>query len=236
MIIKNKNESDIHFGVTLAFDVYGTLIDTAGVYVALEQLVNNQACLFMNTWRAKQLEYTFRRGLMQNYVDFSTCTRQSLEYTCKYLSIDLSEDEKTKLMQEYNALPAFPDVKVGIDKLKELKCQMFAFSNGKTDSVQKVLQNAGIDHYFDGVISVDEIKSYKPNPAVYAYFLRKSKSITSNTWLISSNPFDVTGAVSNGIRSVWIKRSPNAIFDPWEVEPTAIAESMTDLYTIINDK
>jgi len=28
---------------------------------------------FANLWREKQLEYSFHRGLMQNYADFSIC-------------------------------------------------------------------------------------------------------------------------------------------------------------------
>jgi len=234
MIIKNSNLSKPYHGVTLALDVYGTLIDTAGVYIALEKLISTQATLFVNTWRAKQLEYSFRRGLMQNYVDFGTCTRQSLEYTCSLLNIDFSKEEKDKLMLEYDVLPAFPDVKEGLNILKELKCRMFAFSNGKAENVQRLLQNAGLQHYFDGIVSVDDIKSYKPNPAVYAYFMRKTVSIASKSWLISSNPFDVIGAISNGMRSVWIKRTPNAIFDPWEIEPTAIVESIIDLKAILD--
>ena len=234
MIIKNNNLNKQYQGVTLAFDVYGTLIDTAGVYIALEKLISTQATLFVNTWRAKQIEYSFRRGLMQNYGDFGICTRQALEYTCNLLKIDLSIDEKDKLMREYDILPAFPDVEEGLNKLKESKCRMFAFSNGKAENVKKLLQNAGLEHYFDGIVSVDDLKSYKPNPAVYAYLLRKTESIVSKSWLISSNPFDVIGAISSGLRSIWIRRTPNAIFDPWEIEPTAIVESIIDLHTILD--
>lgn len=219
---------------TLAFDVYGTLFDTAGLYMALEKLINEQAALFINTWRGKQLEYSFRRGLMQNYVDFETCTRQSLEYTCSQLSIDLSKYQKDKLMQEWDILPAFPDVKEGLNQLKESKCRMFAFSNGKAENVQRLLQNAGLENYFAGVVSVDDIKSYKPDPAVYTYFLSQTKSRVSESWLISSNSFDVIGAISNGIRSVWIRRTPDAIFDPWEIKPTAVAETIIELNTILN--
>ncbi|RMF46291.1 MAG: haloacid dehalogenase type II, partial [Deltaproteobacteria bacterium] len=50
---------------TLAFDVYGTLIDTHGVLTALEKLVGDKALAFSNSWRDKQLEYSFRKGLMQ---------------------------------------------------------------------------------------------------------------------------------------------------------------------------
>ena len=53
--------------VTLAFDVYGTLIDTHGVVVALEKHLGLKVPDFSRTWREKQLEYSFRLGLMQNY-------------------------------------------------------------------------------------------------------------------------------------------------------------------------
>jgi len=51
---------------TLAFDVYGTLIDTHGVVAALTEMIGKQAQGFSQSWRDKQLEYSFRRGLMQN--------------------------------------------------------------------------------------------------------------------------------------------------------------------------
>ena len=65
--------------VTIAFDVYGTLIDTTGIVAALDARLGAQAGAFSDLWRAKQLEYSFRRGLMQNYRDFSVCTRQALD-------------------------------------------------------------------------------------------------------------------------------------------------------------
>ena len=75
---------------TLAFDVYGTLIDTNGVITALEPLVGPKAPAFSEAWREKQLEYSFRRGLMQNYENFAVCTSQALDYTCVFLKVSLT--------------------------------------------------------------------------------------------------------------------------------------------------
>lgn len=72
--------------INLAFDVYGTLIDTRGVSDILEKKVGALAPTFMDIWRAKQLEYSFRRGLMNVYVDFSECTRNALNFTCLQLN------------------------------------------------------------------------------------------------------------------------------------------------------
>ncbi len=55
----------------LAFDVYGTLIDTQGVTVELERRLSDasKAGEFAKRWREKQLEYSFRHGLMGAYVN-----------------------------------------------------------------------------------------------------------------------------------------------------------------------
>jgi 2-haloacid dehalogenase len=50
-----------------------------------------------------------------------------------------------------------------------------------------------------------------------------------SAWLVSSNPFDVIGAVSGGMCAAWVKRSDEALFDPWEIEPTAIVHTLAGL-------
>lgn len=40
--------------LTFAFDVYGTLIDTAGITQSLNRLAGDQAPLFSSRWRDKQ--------------------------------------------------------------------------------------------------------------------------------------------------------------------------------------
>jgi 2-haloacid dehalogenase len=218
--------------VTLAFDVYGTLIDTNGIVLQLQGLIGNKEKEFSQTWRDKQLEYSFRRGLMQNYEKFAVCTSHALDYTCEYYKISLSREQKKNLLEHYRTLPAFEDAKAGLATLKASNFRMFAFSNGSAEAVESLLVSAGIRDYFLGIVSVDDIKSFKPNPAVYNYFLRKSDASCSNAWLISSNSFDVIGAISAGMRTAWVRRSQEAIFDPWGVDPTLIVENLSQL----NDK
>lgn len=215
--------------VTLGFDVYGTLIDTHGVVDILHKMVGEKAPEFSRTWREKQLEYSFRRGLMQNYENFARCTSDALEYTSSYFRVPLSEKNKQELLDAYKILPAFDDVKEGLERAKELGFKLFAFSNGSADAVDTLLKHASIRDYFIGVVSVDEMKSFKPNPGVYAHFLRRAGTIGADAWLISSNSFDVIGALSAGMRAAWIKRSSEALFDPWGIKPTLTVNSLLDL-------
>lgn len=212
---------------TLAFDVYGTLIDTTGVTTALSKFLGAQADAFSNLWRQKQLEYSFRRGLMRNYQDFTICTQNALDYVCQVFHAELTDTEKQSLLSAYDVLPAFPDVQQGLSTLGTFR--LVAFSNGPCSTVSRLLENAGIRHYFENVISVDEIKSFKPDPAVYCHLLRQSASVGTETRLISSNPFDVIGALSAGIPAIWLQRSPETIFDPWEVQPTMTISNLIEL-------
>ncbi|MHB1174733.1 MAG: haloacid dehalogenase type II [Sulfuriferula sp.] len=215
--------------ITLAFDVYGTLIDTHGVVIALEKHAGNMAPAFSRIWREKQLEYSFRRGLMQNYENFAVCTRNALDYACSYLKLALGEQDREALMAAYKRLPAFDDVEAGLAQAKNAGFKLFAFSNGSAEAVETLLDHAGIRNYFSGVVSTDEMKSYKPNPGVYSHFLRRAGASGVDTWLISSNPFDVIGAISAGMRAAWIKRSSEALFDPWGIEPTLTMSSLLHL-------
>lgn len=105
----------------IAFDIYGTLIDTKGVFKQILSLVKDEelALNVVDMWRQKQLEYSFRRGLMRNYVDFSICTKQALEYVIKFYNLDLSEVEIKNLLEIYKKLPVFSDVKVSLEKIKK---------------------------------------------------------------------------------------------------------------------
>ncbi|MGB1256230.1 MAG: haloacid dehalogenase type II [Thiolinea sp.] len=213
----------------LAFDVYGTLIDTHGVVTALSTMVGDQAPAFSQTWRDKQLEYSFRRGLQKDYQHFGICTRDALEYTCLFYQCELSTAQKDELLALYRVLPAFADVTDALAQLKQADIPMYAFSNGNAAAVEGLLQNAGIREYFAGVVSVDDLQTFKPNPEVYQHFLTQSGATAEKAWLISSNPFDVIGAVGIGMQAAWVKRSKTAIFDPWGVEPTATVSGLHEL-------
>lgn len=167
---------------------------------------------------------------MQNYRDFSVCTRQALDYACEFLGVDISPADKGRLMEGYKVLPAYADVEEGLARLKDSGVRMFAFSNGRAEDVRGLLANAGIGGHFEGVVSVDDVRSFKPNPAVYAHFLRQAGASGSESWLVSGNPFDVIGAMSAGMRGAWVKRSPRAVFDPWEFEPTVTVGDLGELH------
>lgn len=218
---------------TLALDIYGTLIDPLAVKTALVAHVGNDAGAFAETWRTKQLEYSFRRGLMGAYRDFSHVTRAALDFACDTHGVELPEHEKNALMTHYRALDAFPDVAPALAMLQQQGVALHAFSNGVADDIVALLGHAGLDDGILSIVSADEVQTFKPDPRFYAHFLERAGASAATTWLVSSNPFDVIGAAACGWRTAWVKRNPKAVFDPWDHAPTAIVSDLTELPALL---
>src|SRR6266481_5673918 len=211
--------------ITLAFDVYGTLVDPFGMAKHLAHDVGTKADDFAGFWREKQLEYSFRRGLMDNYADFSVCTSDALNFTCRRFKAAISPERRSELLRLYQHLPRFDDVTPALHALRSA-FRLFAFSNGMRTEIDGVLSNANILDYFDGIVTADDVRSFKPGPAVYAYAKRTTGAWSPRFWLVSSNPWDIIGARSAGLSAAWIQRSEEKIYDPWGIEPNVTVRSM----------
>ena len=214
----------------IGFDIYGTLVDPLEMNEHLRPVVGEKlADRFSELWRNKQIEYTFRRALMRRYEDFGVCTRQALVHTAGVLGVDLTEGEQERLVEEYQNLQPFPDVIPGIEALASKAHTLVAFSNGVEATARTLLDRAGLLEHFHGVISVDDVKTFKPDPQVYHYLAHRLGTEPSEIWLVSSNPFDVIGAKAAGLAAAWIQRKPDARFDPWEIEPDLVAPDLEAL-------
>lgn len=213
----------------VAFDIYGTLIDTQAVLTRLTDLVGEKAPAVSQLWRQKQLEYSFRRGLMGDYCDFSVCTRQALLFACRQLQANISDKAVEQAMQAYAELDAFADVPTGLEALQQQGRRLYAFSNGSRTAVEHLLKRAGIADYFTGVISVEDVRSFKPDPKVYQHLVNSCGLAANEVCLVSSNSFDILGAAHAGLRTAWLRRDSHSIFDPWDVQPDILLDDFNAL-------
>ena len=220
--------------ITLAFDVYGTLVDPSGMAEHLAHELGAKAAEFADCWREKQLEYSFRRGLMDNYADFSICTSDALNFTCRRFKADIGPERRCELLRLYQHLPRFDDVTPALHSLRD-GFRLFAFSNGRRSEIDAVLSNANILDYFEGIVTADDVRSFKPDPAVYSYARRATGAWSSPFWLVSSNAWDIIGARSAGLSSAWVQRLEEKIYDPWGIEPNVTVRSLIDLPLALGD-
>ncbi|MEO0637925.1 MAG: haloacid dehalogenase type II [Pseudomonadota bacterium] len=216
--------------ITYAFDVYGTLIDPLAMASHLTTIAEDKAPQIASLWREKQLEYTFRRGLMRAYVPFDQVTAEALDFASESAGVSMTREQKGQLLTQYRTLDAFPDTAPALQQLRTNGHAMWAFSNGTPQDLGALLTHADVLTLLDGVVSVNEVQSFKPDPAVYARFCERANSEPDQTCLVSSNPFDVIGATNCGWQTVWVKRTDTAQFDPWSgFAPDRIIASLREL-------
>jgi 2-haloacid dehalogenase len=213
----------------LAFDVYGTLIDPLRMEDHLRAVFGDRAREASEIWRGKQIEYSFRRALMKKYQNFDVCTAQALRFVCKQLSVSLDEKTLRNLLEKYLQLPAYLDVPGALAELEARGFLLVACSNGTESAVRGLLERAGVLSRFSEIVSVDPLRTFKPDPSVYEYLVAQARAEKEMVWLISSNPFDVAGAKACGLRTAWVQRDPRKVFDPWEFEPDLVVRGLDQL-------
>lgn len=214
----------------LVFDAYGTLFDVHSVIALCDELFPGRGAQLSQTWRAKQLEYTWLKSLMARYEDFGKVTEAALKFACKSLKLNCQPESRKRLMQAYLHLKPYPEVKEALASLSH--CKLAILSNGSPRMLKALVINNGLTKTFDKVISVDEVNIYKPSPRVYALAPKKLKLKKNEIGFVSSNFWDICGASSFGLRTFWINRAGNPT-DELGYSPEATLTKLTDLEEIV---
>jgi 2-haloacid dehalogenase len=205
------------------FDAYGTLYDVHSIAARCESNWPGKGAQLSLLWRTKQLDYTWQRSLMQRYAPFSTVTRDALAYSCEALGLELSAAQTEELMGEYQNLSPYPDV---VATLQALKSRKAILSNGSPDMLLPLVRNSGLE--LEAVISVDELRIFKPAPQVYALAVEKLHLDHSRIGFVSSNGWDAMGAKSYGFQVYWINRS-GAPLDRLGFKPDRVLTSLNEI-------
>jgi 2-haloacid dehalogenase len=212
----------------LAFDVYGTLVDPIRIWTRLQAYAPERAVQIAELWRQKQLEYSFRLTAMEQYRDFAWVTARGLEYALAATGTSLTQRQVAELLAQYDDLEPYADVGPGLGALARRGLGLVAFSNGSPRMLRAVLASSGLAGAFGQVISVDDVRAFKPSRRVYQHLLATVARPAEQVLLVSSNPFDVIGAMAVGIRAAWVNRS-GAPFDTIAAPPGLVLGSLADL-------
>lgn len=139
-------------------------------------------------------------------------------------------------MKEYDNLGTFQDVEKGLAALRQnpnVTCVVF--SNGTKDMVSNSVYRSealkSSSSTFADIVTVDQVKVFKPSPEVYQYLARrmgKTEDVGS-MWLVSSNPFDVVGARAVGMQAAWVDRTGNGWQDKLGGSPTVVVKGIDEV-------
>ncbi len=221
----------LHGIKALMFDAYGTVFDVHSVVTLAEEMFPGKGKELSQLWRSKQIEYMFLRTIMGRYIPHDQNTEAGLKYSMKYLKLPGGESERKALMAAYEKLSPFDDARQTLPKLTGIKKAIL--SVGTQSLLSNLVGNAGIASQFDALLSVDEVKVYKPHPRTYQLAIDKFGLERHEIGFVTSNYFDVAGAKAFGFQVIWINRN-SALPDELDLPPDVELNSIEQIPGILS--
>lgn len=213
------------------FDAYGTLFDVNSACRELSKEVGHNWESLASLWRLRQVEYTWLRNSMNEYIDFWQITSDALDYAMETLDIE-NIKLKQDLLALYLKLEAYPEVKDLLKKLKQKGFKTGILSNGSMKMLNSAVDNANIRDLLDGILSVEECEIYKPSKKVYDLVEKNMKVKKENVMFFSSNAWDMHAASNYGFNTIWVNRF-NAKLERLPGKPNNIVNSLEKIDEII---
>lgn len=213
------------------FDAYGTLFDVGEPVERLRADLGHHTDPLIALWRAKQLEYSWVRSLMGQFVDFWTVTGEALDHALAALGI-ADDLLRTRLMESYLTLEAHPDAAAALKAVQAQGCKAAILSNGSTMMLTSAVKTAGLADHLDAILSVDPVGMFKPHGSVYALATERFNVSPADCGFVSANGWDAAGAAVFGFRVVRLNRTGRPA-DVLPGSPVAEVSTLADLPTLI---
>ena len=198
---------------TLAFDMFGTVLDLGGSLAGpAGQFLKEHGSdvsgeAFWADWRGRQrIEQYQDNLLMLGHSGYLETCRRSFIYCLRLHKVEFSYDDVAKFMAVYDDLRPYDDAVTGLQRLVDSgKFRMVGLSNGEQTYLEKLVRD-NIRIRFDDVISVEKAGSFKPHPSVYRTAARMLDKSPAEIMMVAAHSFDITGARACGYRAAYVNR------------------------------
>jgi len=214
------------------FDAYGTLFDIHAPTAAIADELGDKARSLSEMWRAKQLQYTWLRSLMDAYTDFWRVTGDGLDYALAAHDID-NPDIRQRLMDLYLTINAYPDAVATLQKLKDAGYATGILSNGSPDMLAAAVKNSGLAPLLDEVMSVEDVGIFKPSARVYQLAVDRMGVLPREICFVSANAWDASGAADFGFQVAHLNRFDQPA-EKLPGVPKATMKSLSDLPAVLS--
>jgi 2-haloacid dehalogenase len=193
-----------HF-TAISFDCYGTLIDwESGILPVLRAVLANHGQSLPDASILElygEFEAEAESGPYQSYRDV---LRSVVRAFADRFHFQASSAEIRSLDESVRAWPPFPDTVPALRELQK-RYRLVVISNIDDDLFAETRKHLGVE--FDGVITAEQARSYKPSVNNFQMALR-TLAISPDRLLHAAQSIyhDVAPARSLGISTVWVNR------------------------------
>lgn len=199
MVFRNKKY--------ITFDCYGTLIDwEGGIREALKKLTDKSGFNLSFdgiTDKYIKVELKVEAEKYRKYHDVLQITAKRL---LKSGGFDISDDDALEFADSIYSWQPFPETRNALEKLKSKGYKLVILSNIDNNIIQKSIQLMGID--FDGVITAEEVGSYKPAYGHWQEMLKRFNAKKEEVLHVAASYIhDIIPAKEQGFDAVWVNRN-----------------------------
>jgi 2-haloacid dehalogenase len=190
---------------TISFDCYGTLIDwESGILPVLRAVLANHGQSLPDAAILElyaEFEAEAESGPYQSY---RTVLHSVVRAFADRLHFEASSAEISSLHESVHAWPPFPDTVPALRKLQK-RYKLVVISNIDNDLFTQTRKQLNVE--FDGVITAEQARSYKPSLNNFQMGLR-TLALSPDRLLHAAQSIyhDVVPARSLGISTVWVNR------------------------------
>jgi 2-haloacid dehalogenase len=211
----------------IAFDGF-PIIDPRPVFAKAEEIFPGRGGELSNAWRTRQFEYTWLRTLSGSYADFWQVTEQALVFAAKLVNLDMSGEQRDRLMASHLDLKAWPDAAAALKKLKDAGIRMAFLSNFTADMLDAAVRNSGLEGMFEPHLSTDRVQAFKPDRRAYQMGVDAFGMPKEEIAFAAFAGWDAAGAKRFGYPTFWVNRA-NAPLEELGIAPDGTGAGLQDL-------
>ena len=215
----------------IVFDAL-VIFDPRPVAALAETLFPGKGPAIMNAWRTRQFDYQWLRALSGRYVDFLQATEESLLFIARQLQLELSADKRQQLMSAWSDLQVWPDVPDSTNALRKARLRLAFLSNMTVAVLSDGLKRARIGDSFEGILSTDRIRSYKPDPLAYRMAMDNLLLSREEILFVAFAGWDVASAKWFGYPTFWLNRQASPA-EALGVEADASGQDLNSLVQFV---
>ncbi len=210
----------------IAFDVNETLLDLGALDAPFETVLGDAA--LRPQWFAQMLQLAFVGGLTGQYVDFTSAQRAALVMVAERAGVPLATDGIDGLVALMSSLPPHPEVPGALAALAATSLRLVALTNSVQAVAGAQLASAGLDGYFEAIMSADEVAHLKPAPQPYLEVADQCGVSIGEVRLVAAHSWDIAGALSAGCQAAFVAR-PGMVLSPLGRRPGIIGPDLASV-------
>ena len=208
----------------LVFDVNETLLDMAVLRGPFTRAFGEAPPV--GEWFARLLHGSLVATVTNSYEDFATIGGRALDAVATRRGVDLDAEDRTAILATMLELPPHPEVPAALSRLRSAGFRLASLTNSSRDAARAQLEHARILEEFDHVLSVEDVRRYKPAPEPYRMAAERLSVLPPEVRMVAAHDWDVWGAMRAGCAAAYVARTdvPFVLGAPPELVGTDLSE------------